>query len=227
MVGGSKDRWFRIKKFVSTNQPMVQSSSREVNSCSASQKIPRLVWNPKVHYRVHRSPPIPLTSVTFHNNFLFRWGVIPSLNPIYRKPPLIGCPRLLFQCFRSYPLYLEAVSSICNPRTRHVMMTGSHIPHEEALFCTGRCWYVSRTSSQRHWRCCCTHGTGCMPQSELLSLLSLTWEMLTKFWSERLKLGNHSEDLEVDAQIILQWECGKVWTSCDLFSGGLLWARVM
>jgi hypothetical protein len=38
-------------------------------------------------------------------------------------PPTVGCPRLLVQYIRSYPPYLETVSSICNPRTRHAMVT--------------------------------------------------------------------------------------------------------
>jgi len=31
---------------------------REVDSHSATQEIPCLVWNPKVHHHVHRSPPL-------------------------------------------------------------------------------------------------------------------------------------------------------------------------
>jgi len=49
--------------------------------------------------------------------------VSPPPNPQAGGPPTVGCPRLLIQYIRSYPPYLEAVSSIRNPRTRHAVVT--------------------------------------------------------------------------------------------------------
>jgi hypothetical protein len=48
----------------------------------------------------------------------------PRPTPQAGGPPLVGCPRLLIQYIRSYPPYLEGVSSIRNLRTRPVVVTG-------------------------------------------------------------------------------------------------------
>ena len=37
---------------------MVQSPSWAANWFAASQEIPRISWNPKVHYRTHKRPPL-------------------------------------------------------------------------------------------------------------------------------------------------------------------------
>jgi len=61
------------------------------------------------------------------SNFLW-WGVVsPSPNPQAGRPLLVGCLQLLIQYILSYTQYLEAVSSICNPKTHHAVVTGTHI----------------------------------------------------------------------------------------------------
>jgi hypothetical protein len=50
------------------------------------------------------------------------WRIL-TPKPQAEGPPLVGCAQLIIQYFHSYALFLEAVSSIRNPRTRHAVLT--------------------------------------------------------------------------------------------------------
>jgi hypothetical protein len=112
----------RTRRFITV---FTRSLHLSLSWARSIQSIPQLHLNiiQKINLR-------PRPFAKFCNNFL-RWRVVSSTpNPQAGWSPLVGCPELLIQYIRSYPPYLEAVSSIRNLRTRHAVVTRAHLTWE-------------------------------------------------------------------------------------------------
>ena len=107
------------------------SPSWEVNRSTASPEIPRIVWNPKFHYHIHKyPPPVPILSrldpvhnptshfLKFHFNIIFPPTPgsskrslslrFPHQNPVYisSSPYVLHVPSILFFSILSPEQYL-------------------------------------------------------------------------------------------------------------------------
>ena len=94
---------------------MEHNPSWEADSFSASQEIPRILWNPKVHYRVYKCPP-PVR-------------ILSQINPIHIPIPLPEDPSKYYP-----PIYTWVFQWSLSLR----------IPHQNTLCisCLPHSWYM-------------------------------------------------------------------------------------
>jgi len=96
--------FFTVYKYVLTYS-MEQSRSWEANRSLASPEIPRILWNPKVHYHIYKCPPpVPILSQIspVHAPHPTSWRPILILSSHIR----LGLPSGLFLSACKYVLYV-------------------------------------------------------------------------------------------------------------------------
>jgi hypothetical protein len=140
-----------------------QGPSWEADWLSVSQEIPRILWDPKVHYPIHKCPPPvrslsgPRFSLWTFRNVIRLYGeevLAPRPTPTIEDHPLSAVRDCLFN-ISAATLHIGSHSSIRILRTRHTVTTGTHLSRlwatQSVIFLRVIC-VVNRFTIDQNWR---------------------------------------------------------------------------
>jgi hypothetical protein len=123
---------------------MEQSPSWEANSSSASQEFPRILCNPKVHYRIHNSPPSVL--------------ILSQINPVHASSSHFLKIHLNIRSHLRLGLPSGLFLSGLPTKTLYAIFLSPYVPHEPPIsfffIWSPELYLVSSTEHKAVSECC-------------------------------------------------------------------------